>query len=45
MPDGTWEAAALIIDGMSFAQAAAHLGTTERGIEGRRYRYRQRRTP
>ena len=26
-------------------RAAAHLGTTERAIEGRLYRYRQRRTP
>jgi hypothetical protein len=30
---------------MSFADAADRLGTTERAIEGRLYRYRQRRNP
>jgi DNA-directed RNA polymerase specialized sigma24 family protein len=40
MPSGTRDAAALIIDGQSFAEAAEHLGTTDRGIEGRLYRYR-----
>ena len=40
MPTGTREAAALVIDGASFTEAAAQLGTTDRGIEGRLYRYR-----
>ena len=45
MPDGVMGAAALVVDGMSFADAADRLGTTERAIEGRLYRYRQRRNP
>jgi hypothetical protein len=44
MPAGTRDAAALVIDGMSFEEAGEILGTTERGIEGRLYRYRHRRT-
>ena len=40
MPPGTREAAALVIDGASFTEAADQLGTTDRGIEGRLYRYR-----
>jgi hypothetical protein len=43
MPHGTGGAAALIVDGKSFAEAAVILDTTERAIEGRLYRYRQRR--
>ncbi len=43
MPAGTRDAAALVIDGMSFAEAGDSLGTTDRAIEGRLYRYRQRR--
>jgi hypothetical protein len=43
MPAGTRDAAALVIDGMSFAEAGDCLRTTERAIEGRLYRYRQRR--
>jgi hypothetical protein len=43
MPAGTRDAAALVIDGMSFAEAGNSLRTTERAIEGRLYRYRQRR--
>ncbi len=35
-------AAALVIDGDSFTEAAARLRTTDRGIEGRLYRYRSR---
>ncbi len=45
MPDGTRDAAALVVDGSSFAEAADILDTTERAVEGRLYRYRQRRTP
>ena len=45
MPDGTRDAAALVVDGNSFAETASTLDTTERAIEGRLYRYRQRRTP
>jgi DNA-directed RNA polymerase specialized sigma24 family protein len=41
MPTGTQEAAALVLDDLSFAEAAELLGTTERAIEGRLYRYRQ----
>lgn len=44
MPAGTRAAAALVMDGMSFAEAGDFLGTTDRAIEGRLYRYRQRRT-
>jgi hypothetical protein len=44
MPDGVRDAAALVVDGKSFAAAASILDTTERAIEGRLYRYRQRRT-
>jgi hypothetical protein len=44
MPDGTRDAAALIMDDMSFADAASVLDVTDRAIEGRLYRYRQRRT-
>jgi hypothetical protein len=40
MPPETQAAAALIIDDMSFAEAASLLGTTDRSIEGRLYRYR-----
>lgn len=40
MPPETRAAAALVIDGATFAEAADQLGTTERGIEGRLYRYR-----
>ena len=40
MPPDTGAAAALVIDGATFAEAADQLGTTERGIEGRLYRYR-----
>ena len=45
MPDGARDAAALVVDGNSFAETASTLGTTERAVEGRLYRYRQRRTP
>ena len=45
MPDGTRDAAALVVDGNSFAETASTLNTTERAVEGRLYRYRQRRTP
>jgi hypothetical protein len=45
MPAGTRNAAALVVDGMSFAEAGDFLGTTDRAIEGRLYRYRHRRTP
>jgi hypothetical protein len=38
------DAAALVIDGLSFADAGAALGTTDRGIEGRLYRYRKGKT-
>jgi hypothetical protein len=44
MPTGTRNAAALVVDGMSFAEAGDFPGTTDRAIEGRLYRYRQRRT-
>jgi hypothetical protein len=40
MPPDTRAAAALILDDQSFAEAAEHLGTTDRGIEGLLYRYR-----
>ncbi len=40
MPPDTRDAAALVIDGRSFAQAAEFLDTTDRGIEGLLYRYR-----
>ncbi len=43
MPASTRDAAALVVDGMSFAEAGDFLGTTDRAIEGRLYRYRQRR--
>ncbi len=43
MPTGTRDAAALVMDGMSFAEAGDSLGTTDRAVEGRLYRYRQRR--
>jgi len=43
MPAGVRDAAALVVDGMSFEEAGEILGTTERGIEGRLYRYRHRR--
>jgi len=46
IPDGTRDAAALVIDGVSFAETAIILDITERAVEGRLYRYRQqRRTP
>jgi hypothetical protein len=46
MPYGTRDAAALVIDGVSFAETAIILDVTERAVEGRLYRYRQqRRTP
>ena len=41
MPTGEREAAALVIDGMSFAEVGDSLGTTAQAIEGRLYRYRQ----
>jgi hypothetical protein len=44
MPDRVRDAAALVVDGRSYAEAASILGTTERAIEGRLRRYRQRRT-
>jgi hypothetical protein len=44
MPAGTRATAALVLDGMSFAEAGQSLGMTERAVEGRLYRYRQRRT-
>jgi DNA-directed RNA polymerase specialized sigma24 family protein len=40
MPPGTGAAAALVIDGATFAETANQLGITERGVEGRLYRYR-----
>jgi len=40
MPPETGAAAALVLDGATFAEAADQLSTTERGIEGRLYRYR-----
>jgi DNA-directed RNA polymerase specialized sigma24 family protein len=43
MPPGTRAAAALVLDGLSFADAGACLGTTDRGVEGRLYRYRDAR--
>ena len=43
MPAGTGAAAALVVDGMSFAEAGDFLKMTDRAIEGRLYRYRQRR--
>jgi DNA-directed RNA polymerase specialized sigma24 family protein len=43
MPPDTRAAAALILDDLTFAEAGALLGTTERGIEGRLYRYRSAR--
>jgi len=44
MPPGTRDAAALVIDGRSFAETAAALGTTDRAVEGRLYRYRKGKT-
>jgi hypothetical protein len=44
MPEMTRQAAALVADGMSFSETAAFLGTTSRAVEGRLYRYRQKRT-
>jgi hypothetical protein len=41
LPHVIRDAAALVIDGMGFAEAGAALGTTDRGIEGRLYRYRK----
>lgn len=43
MPDGTRDAVALVMDGMSFAEAGEVLGISERAVEGRLYRYRQKR--
>jgi hypothetical protein len=42
MPPATRDAAALVLDGNSFAEAADRLRTTPRAIEGRLHRYRQR---
>jgi DNA-directed RNA polymerase specialized sigma24 family protein len=44
MPPGTRDAAALVIDGRSFAETAAAMGTTDRAVEGRLYRYRKGKT-
>lgn len=45
MTDGARDAAALVIDGASQAEAASILGTTERAIEGRLHRYRNKVEP
>jgi hypothetical protein len=41
MPPDTRDAPALVIDGRSFAETAADLGTTDRAVEGRLYLYRK----
>ena len=43
MPDSTRHVAALVMDGLTFAETAEVLGITERAVEGRLYRYRQKR--
>lgn len=43
MPEPAQRAAALVMDGMSFTETARILGTTDRAVEGRLYRYRQKR--
>lgn len=44
MPPGTRDAAALVIDGRSFAETGTAMGTTDRAVEGRLYRYRKGKT-
>jgi RNA polymerase sigma-70 factor (ECF subfamily) len=41
MPKELRNAVALVLDGHTYAEAAAMLGTTPKAIEGRLYRYRQ----
>ena len=43
MPEGARRAAALVMEGKSFAETAEILGITDRAVEGRLYRYRQKR--
>jgi DNA-directed RNA polymerase specialized sigma24 family protein len=44
MPDKTRQAMALVLAGFTFAEVAEQLGTTERAVEGRLYRYRTERS-